>query len=553
MSTEPVPWQDAASPPVGSDESSRLVLFAPTELVTILFCGIALSVGWGVRGNWGHEFGAMIPGALAAMAAVLGLGREDWHRRIAYFAFFGAVGWSFGGSISYMWVIGYAHSGHAPSVLYGFASLFLIGFLWGALGGLGTALPACLDRAALAELLIPTCAVFVAWALQAVLMAIGQQEEAVLVEHYGQAAAQFLRGLNFDWYDTDWVAPISASIAVLVVMIVRRKLDWGSRFILAMAAGWWIGFTLLTAALGLRMTPNRSDNWSGMVGMVTAAFLFLLYSRMYAVAWGTLLVGLVGGLGFSGGVLIQLLELTSGYQTNWHSVLEQTYGFINGLGIGVAMVCLSRRTARVADEPPLRPWTETFCVVFVLLVITWLNIRKNVQHAWLENQAVPEEMYGLGIVTWFNLAYALLALAVLAPLAWHRHVRRLAILPAGWLGRAQLLFLVFLWWIVIGNLSRCLPFDPGRMITEGTIHVNACLLTLLALLLPTLVRTPVLRVSPDWQSALRRTALVGSAVCALVVLLEFGVTRAVWGEKHSGHGSVHIRFGPDATQGKYKP
>ena len=36
---------------------------------------------------------------------------------------------------------------------------------------------------------------------------------------------------------------------------------------------------------------------------------------------------------------------------------------------------------------------------------------------------------------------------------------------------------------VIGNLSRYLPFDPQRLITEGVIHINACLCTLLVLAL----------------------------------------------------------------------
>ena len=101
---------------------------------------LSLSIGWGIRGNFGHEYGAMIPGALAAMAAVLLVGRPDWLPAIPFFAMFGALGWSFGGSISYMMVIGYTHSGHSPSVLYGFACLFVIGFLWAAPGGAGTAL-----------------------------------------------------------------------------------------------------------------------------------------------------------------------------------------------------------------------------------------------------------------------------------------------------------------------------------------------------------------------------------------------------------------------------
>src|ERR1700722_1331273 len=85
----------------------------------------SLSIGWGVRGNFGHEYGAMIPGALTAIAVVTMSGREDWSRRVGYFAMFGALGWSFGATISYMHVIGYTHSGHLPSQIYGFACLAL--------------------------------------------------------------------------------------------------------------------------------------------------------------------------------------------------------------------------------------------------------------------------------------------------------------------------------------------------------------------------------------------------------------------------------------------
>ncbi len=53
---------------------------------------LALSIGWGIRGNFGHEYGAMIPGALAAMAAVLLSGRSDWVRLTPFFAMFGRWG-----------------------------------------------------------------------------------------------------------------------------------------------------------------------------------------------------------------------------------------------------------------------------------------------------------------------------------------------------------------------------------------------------------------------------------------------------------------------------
>ena len=172
--------------------SSRSIWF-------VLSIALSLWLGWGIRGNFGHEYGAMIPGALAAMAAVLLSGRTDWHRRIAYFAMFGALGWSFGGSISYMQVVAYTHSGHSPSVLYGFACLFVIGFLWAALGGAGTALPAVVDESFLSALFLPMGVVFFLWWLQ------GAGHRAV---------AQTARVHALNWYDTDWLAAALASVAV---------------------------------------------------------------------------------------------------------------------------------------------------------------------------------------------------------------------------------------------------------------------------------------------------------------------------------------------------
>src|SRR5688500_10844379 len=109
---------------------------------TLLLVGLSLSIGWGIRGNFGHEYGARIPGCLAAFAVCLMSVRVDWRERVPFFAAFGALGWAFGGSMSYMQVIAYSHSGHLPSPFYGFFCLFAIGFLWAALGGAGTALPA---------------------------------------------------------------------------------------------------------------------------------------------------------------------------------------------------------------------------------------------------------------------------------------------------------------------------------------------------------------------------------------------------------------------------
>ena len=99
---------------------------------SLFLIGISLSIGWGIRGNFGHQYGAAFAGSLAAIAVAVLSGREDWRQRIPYFAFFGALGWGFGATQSYMQVLSYTESGHGVSQWYGYSALFVIGFLWAA-------------------------------------------------------------------------------------------------------------------------------------------------------------------------------------------------------------------------------------------------------------------------------------------------------------------------------------------------------------------------------------------------------------------------------------
>src|SRR5439155_24995836 len=96
---------------------------------SVLLVMLSLSIGWGIRGNYGHEAGAMIPGALAAIAAALMSGREDWRPHVPYFAFFGALGWGFGGSIAYMVPPSSTETGQLATQVYGFLSTFFDAFL----------------------------------------------------------------------------------------------------------------------------------------------------------------------------------------------------------------------------------------------------------------------------------------------------------------------------------------------------------------------------------------------------------------------------------------
>lgn len=501
-----------------------------------ILTAMALSAGWGVRGNFGHEYGALMPGALAAMAAVLLSGRRDWLGRLPFFALFGAIGWSFGGSISYMMVIGYTHSGHSPSVLYGFASLFLIGFLWAAPGGAGTALPAEADRDRLVELFPPTLAVFAAWQLQ------------------GRLLEPWLRrmGCSLNWYDTDWLGVSVAIAAALAYAALRRRIDRATSLILHMGIGWWAGFLILTVILGLRMTPPRGDNWAGMTGMVAGLLAYCLRTGLPQSARAMLVTGFVGGISFAGASMIKLAAVTSGYETNWHSVLEQTTGFINGLGLALAVAGLSRRVAPIADgeAPASGRWPERLAVAFTLLVIPLVNFRKSVGR-WVEVQAVPATMYGLTAESWFDLGFAFATVALFALMM--RHDRRpIAVVPEDALGRGQALFLMLLAMVVVGNFGKAVvKFTDQRLITEGVIYANAVACTLILLLASPARGEAASGVAPVPSATLpvRWVRLIAAGVAAslLAIAVDWAVVRAIYGDRFAGHANLHIRFGPDAT------
>jgi hypothetical protein len=528
----------------------------------ILVCALSLSIGWGIRGNFGHEYGAMIPGALAALAAAIFSGREDWWKRSVYFALFGALGWSFGGSISYMWVIGYTHSGHAPSQLYGYACLFLIGFLWGALGGAGTALPACLDRDRLTALFPPMIAVFLAWTL----------EDGFLGYVDRGLSSRFRHLSPHYWYDTDWIAAYLALIAVLLLAAVRRRICFGTSLVIHLAIGWILGFSLVVGmvdglpliglpSIEFRMTPPRGDNWAGILGMTAGAIIFFCRQGLRPVLYALLVTGFFGGIGFTGATFLKLAEVRyvpallsdwfgpGSWQTNWHSILEQSYGFINGIGVGAAMCYLARRLPILSDQPRNRTWTEVFSAAFVLVGITYVNMVKNVPN-WVEMKAIPATLYGIPTRIWFDGAYALLAIALLLLLC--RHVRRpIGLVPQSGLGKVQLLYITFLWWMVVGNLMRAIPpFNEQRLITEGVIHVNAVICTLLVLSWPGVLPSPDRPDSRFGGLTFGLTLSAGLLAFVAVVGLSFWGARAMFGDTFAGHAGYHVRFGPDAPTGK---
>ena len=105
------------------------------QWIGILIVGMTLGTSWAVRGQFGHEQGAAWAGAIGALSLVAVSKRQDWYSKLLTIALSSAVGWGAGGMISYGIVVGYGRSTSFPNALYGLTMLFLIGGLFGLLGG----------------------------------------------------------------------------------------------------------------------------------------------------------------------------------------------------------------------------------------------------------------------------------------------------------------------------------------------------------------------------------------------------------------------------------
>jgi hypothetical protein len=646
---------------------------------SIVLAMLSLSIGWGIRGNYGHEFGAMIPGALCAIAVCLMSGREDWRSRVPFFAFFGASGWAFGGSMSYMVTMSYAQSGHLPSQLYGFFVVFMIGFLWASLGGAGTAYAAVEDRERLTAFFRPLCWVLAIWTL-------GYFFEHDLVRWYESierlAAGAELREARqrnpFYWFDSSWLETGSALIALCLfdlwdrrfrrgwllfmfgaagaaagwlvekVLIVAGAVEpllgaivhlqgdataidpstgqpfdpanfvsnwpqvmfdagWNLGWILGLIAGiaiyfWWYGEFRDGASLlvrmgcwgflvflagpvllsnvfqhegGFRMVPPRGDNWAFVLGALIGLITYVWRKPLRPVAYVALMSGAIGGIGFMIAEIVKILALTPGNpvltsdpaviqawahwrRANWHNILaEQGAGLFYGLAIVLPMAMLVTRVKRTDGERRTRRWTEVLSIVFILNVILYVNLIKNVSD-WTAQRAggfrsVPQRMtaplfqfWQMSAESWFTLVFVLLTAGTIAMML--AHIRRpLEFVPATWLGKGQIFYLVFLWAIVVGNFDKAVvAFHEQRLITEGMFFVNGLIAMFLLVTGARPDRKAPQQSESDYTPIFRRSMLAGTAALILGIFGFTGLSRAIYGDKFDGFGGNQRRFGDQA-------
>ena len=155
-----------------------------------------------------------------------------------------------------------------------------------------------------------------------------------------------------------------------------------------------------------------------------------------------------------------------------------------------------------------------------------------------------------GFIGWFDAAYLAIGAAVVYLLRFHlRH--GLPFVPAGWLGKGQLFYLLFLWSVVFINFTHVLPrFTASRLVTEWAMTIDAvvCTLLLIAGCYAQKVRQPSSEDKRSYSLWIRNATVLGVLGSVIICFAGWGWKRALFGDSTApGTNTNQIRFGPNNT------
>jgi hypothetical protein len=133
-----------------------------------------------------------------------------------------------------------------------------------------------------------------------------------------------------------------------------------------------------------------------------------------------------------------------------------------------------------------------------------------------------------------------------------RHYRQpLPAVPKTALGKGQLIYLILLWVMVIGNFERALPgWTPIRLLTEWSIFVNAIIATLLVLILPAEKENVSIQTPNSFQPLLKRVVMFAIGAVLVSGLFFMATNRLIYGYpkyEKLDLDQYHSRFGPKAS------
>jgi hypothetical protein len=504
---------------------------------------IAMAYGWGYRGVVGHEGGAMVPGAMLGLAVCLGSRRADWRRRAAVAGLFGAAGWSWGGSLSYMEHTMFAISDSWPDVLFGYAMLFFLGALWAGIGGAILGLAFTLKRSQLESL----ARVFVTMSAAFLTTYLYMFFNGPVKEAYEQFTAD-------RFHDGDWLPAVTVLFVAAIHGITRRKDRHAAALFFACAASWWVFYLGLTKFGGLVLAPPfRSESWGGVVGILVALVVYLARTKNRAALMLCMYGILGGGLAFMFAVFVRHpvrvawwpIASVANQLPQW-KIAEESFGLFMGLAIALGVARLERGGLAPADDDTPRKPLDIFAAFVMLVALMWVNLRRAPMD-WIHRyKAIPNEpVLGTMPWVWFTVGgFVLSAIAVYA--LWLYANDRLALAPASAHGKGAFILILLVWITMIGSFVQTFPADGGGFdfFMNASFIVFGAIVTAMLSNNRATADAPGARVPPAdsrWRVGRRYAALCAS-VPVLVVLVS-GLSMAMQNGPVEG---ARLRFGPNA-------
>ena len=313
--------------------SVRLDASAPPFWQPVLLAALAGGLGWGIRGQYGHETGAMIAGVLVSLVLVLVMcPRASWLAAARAVAF-GTLAMGIGGSMTYGQTLGLTQApelvGHAAAWRWGMLGAGLKGAIWIGFAGLFLGLGLGGRHYSWREILL-------LW------LGLG-----------------VFYGLGWWWLNQ----PFDPANQILPRLYFSSSWHW-------------------QPTAGPELKP-RPEVWGGLLFALLAAWGWIGWVRRDRLARNLALWGMLGGLGFPLGQCLQSFHawhremFQSGLWTqldplmNWWNWMETTFGLVLGTCLGCGL-WLNRRLIRMDTEPPVTikaPVEWVLVIVHVTLLI----------------------------------------------------------------------------------------------------------------------------------------------------------------------------------------
>jgi len=281
------------------------------------------------------------------------------------------------------------------------------------------------------------------------------------------------------------------------------------------------------------MTPPRSDNWSGCVGLFVAVVFYLVRQKNRAALNVTLFGFLAGGIGFAVGDFFNMLGRAQWGPIGHYEALqgldywkwmEQLFGLIMGLGVSMAFLRRLRPKLVQPEEDQSGENLNTIGLIFLLLIMMWDNLHKNVIN-WANGKHIPEHLFGIPAQWWFLIVGLLLSAIILTAIIMRRR-QNLPLAPSSDFGRGQLLFLIVLWIAIAGAFTQALPgmARKGTFFVHLTFWITGGICSLIVLVLSDkprpLSKIQIVDSDKFWKPGLRHS-ISWLLVPALIILLAY--------------------------------